>query len=931
MIYDIKDFLKKFFSSRLFVLSAVMIALAIILIMRVFSLQIVNGAYYQKNFTLQIEETISINASRGNIYDCNGELLAYNELAYAVTITDVFDNSENKNQELNDQLAKMVSVIRKNGDSLYNDFAITLNSDGTYSYNISGSTLNRFLADVFGKSSYKDLEYNEKFKFNEASATADQIMEYLMSSKNYDVSSDYDTQTAYDIVVIRYAMNANRFSQYKSTTIAQNVSDETVAYMNEHSDELTGVSIEEDTIRKYNYSNYFASIIGYTGKISTDEYDELHKTDDSYTQNDVVGKSGLEQYYESYLRGVNGEQTVLTDNMGKITEVVSTTDSTAGNDVYLSIDAHLQEAAYKLLEQEIAGILYDSVQNGTVSMQDVYFALLNNNVIDINHFTSDSASANEQALQAQFESHQAQSLSMVENELNSNSPTANNNMSEEMLDYITHIISMLKDNKILLTSEIDDSDSTYTAWKAGTISPKEYLNYCISKQWIDITQLDVDQKYADSSEVYSALCQYILNELKDDKAFSKLVYKYMVNNNEISGTTLCLILFDQGVVNYDEATVNGLSQGSVSPSSFLLDRIKNIEITPAQFGLEPCTGSTVITDVNTGEVKALVSYPGYDNNRLANTVDADYYAKLNEDLSKPLYNYATQERTAPGSTFKMVSSTAGLAEGIISTSSEYDCTGVFNDVSNKPRCWNHSGHGNLNVSEALRYSCNVFFYTVGFNLAKDSTGTYDDPVGIQKIQKYADIYGLDQKSGLEIAENTSAIATQYPVMAAIGQSDNNITTVALSRYVTAVTSGNLYNYQLMNKIVDKDGNELQHYTPQSQDISNVLSLDQWDSIHSGMRMVVEDMSEFNDFAVEVAGKTGTAQQENHPNHALFVGYAPYNNPEVSIATRIAYGYSSHNAAAVSKNILSYYFNAEDPASLIDGVAEEASGVSASND
>lgn len=931
MIYDIKDFLKKFFSSRLFVFSAVMIALAIILIMRVFSLQIVNGAYYQKNFTLQIEETISINASRGNIYDCNGELLAYNELAYAVTITDVFDNSDNKNQELNDQLAKMVSVIRKNGDSLYNDFAITLNSDGTYSYNISGSTLNRFLADVFGKSSYKDLEYNEKFKFNEASATADQIMEYLMSSKNYDVSSDYDAQTAYDVVVIRYAMNANRFSQYKSTTIAQNVSDETVAYMNEHSDELTGVSIEEDTIRKYNYSNYFASIIGYTGKISTDEYDELHKADDSYTQNDVVGKSGLEQYYESYLRGVNGEQTVLTDNMGKITEVVSTTDSTAGNDVYLSIDAHLQEAAYKLLEQEIAGILYDSVQNATVSMQDVYFALLNNNVIDINHFTSDSASGNEQALQAQFESRQAQALSMVENELNSDSPTANNNMSEEMLDYVTHIISMLKDNKILLTSEIDDSDSTYTAWKAGTISPKEYLNYCISKQWIDITQLEVDQKYADSSEVYSALCQYILNELRDDKAFSKLVYKYMVNNNEISGTTLCLILFDQGVVNYDEAAVNGLSQGSISPSSFLLDKIKNIEITPAQFGLEPCTGSTVITDVNTGEVKALVSYPGYDNNRLANTVDADYYAKLNEDLSKPLYNYATQERTAPGSTFKMVSSTAGLAEGIISTSSEYDCTGVFNDVSNKPRCWNHSGHGNLNVSEALRYSCNVFFYTVGFNLAKDSTGTYDDPVGIQKIQKYADVYGLDQKSGLEIAENTSAIATQYPVMAAIGQSDNNITTVALSRYVTAVTSGNLYSYQLMNKIVDKDGNELLHYTPQSQDISNVLSQDQWDSIHSGMRMVVEDMSEFNDFAVEVAGKTGTAQQENHPNHALFVGYAPYNNPEISIATRIAYGYSSHNAAAVSKNILSYYFNAEDPASLIDGVAEEASGVSASND
>ena len=931
MIYDIKDFLKKFFSSRLFVLSAVMIGLAAILIARVFSLQIVNGAYYQNNFRMQIEETISINASRGNIYDCNGELLAYNELAYAVTITDVFDNSDDKNKELNDELAEIVSVIRKNGDTLYNDFAISLNADGTYSYNVTGSTLNRFLADVFGKSSYKDLEYNKKFGFNESSATADQIMGYLMDENNYDIPKTYDLQTAYDVVVVRYSMSANRFSKYKSTTIAKNVSDETVAYMNEHSGEMTGVSIEEDTIRKYNYSDYFASIIGYTGKISTDEYDALKETDDSYTQNDVVGKSGLEQYYESYLRGVNGEQTVLTDNMGKISEVVKTTDSTAGNDVYLSIDAHLQEAAYKLLEQEIAGILYDSVQNGTLSSQEVYFALINNNVIDMDHFKEDGASQNEKALLSQFEGRQATALSLVDSELNAASPTANNNMSEELLDYITHIISMLKDNEILLSSEIDTSDNTYTAWKNGTISPKEYLNYCISKQWIDITKLDVDQKYADSAEVYAALCQYIQKELQDDRAFSKLVYKYMINNNEISGTTLCLILFDQGVVDYDDATVNGLSNGTISPSAFLLDKIKNIEITPAQFGLEPCTGSTVITDVNTGEIKALVSYPGYDNNRLANTVDADYFAKLNEDLSKPLYNYATQERTAPGSTFKMVSATAGLAEGLISTATQYNCTGVFNDISNHPRCWNHSGHGNLNVSEALRHSCNVFFYTVGFNLAKDATGTYNDPTGIQKIQNYAGIYGLDQKSGLEISENTSKIATQYPVMAAIGQSDNNITTVALSRYATAVTSGNLYNYQLMNKIVDKDGNVILSYSPQSESISSVLSQDQWDSIHTGMRMVVEDMSEFNNLGVEVAGKTGTAQQENHPNHALFVGYAPYSNPEISIATRIAHGYSSHNSAAVSRNILAYYFNTEDPAALIDGVAEEASGVSASND
>lgn len=116
-----------------------------------------------------------------------------------------------------------------------------------------------------------------------------------------------------------------------------------------------------------------------------------------------------------------------------------------------------------------------------------------------------------------------------------------------------------------------------------------------------------------------------------------------------------------------------------------------------------------------------------------------------------------------------------------------------------------------NVSEALRDSCNVFFYTTGFRLASKDTGSYDDENGMKYIQKYASIYGLDQKSGVEIVEKTPSIATQYPVMAAIGQSNNNFTTISLSRYVTAVASGKLYDYKLMNKIVDADGKTVKQY------------------------------------------------------------------------------------------------------------------------
>jgi penicillin-binding protein 2 len=397
----------------------------------------------------------------------------------------------------------------------------------------------------------------------------------------------------------------------------------------------------------------------------------------------------------------------------------------------------------------------------------------------------------------------------------------------------------------------------------------------------------------------------------------------MVADGSITGRQLCLMLYDQEVLDYDDELVAALQSGSITAYSFLCDRINNIEITPAQLALDPCTGSTVLTDANTGEIKALVSYPGYDNNKLANGVDAEYYASLNEDLSNPQYNYATQEKTAPGSTFKMVTSTAGLAEGIITTSSTITCTGIFTDISNTPKCWIYPGaHGADNVSEALRDSCNYFYYTVGFRLSCMGTGIYDDPVGISYIQKYAQLYGLDQKTGLEIEENTSEIADKYPVMAAIGQSNNNYTTAALSRYVTAVTTGKLYSYQLMNRIVDADGQVVESYTPEYEDISDTLTQSEWDAIHYGMKLVCDGLSNFDDFSISVAGKTGTAQQvESRPNHALFVGFAPYEDPQITIATRISYGYTSHNAAEVSKNILSYYFGEQTLDELLSTNAE----------
>ena len=909
MSYDIKDFLKKFFSSRLFVLAAVFIVFFGIILARIFTLQVVNGKSYQENFSLKIQMKQPINAARGNIYDKNGKLLAYNELAYSISINDstTYSSTKEKNKAVNAELAEILTVLKNNGETLNNDFKIDRKKDGTYSFNVSGSSLNRFRADVFGKNSADDLEYDKDTGIDEANATAEQIMEYLMGKDNFGISSKYDGDLAYRIVVVRYAMLGNRFARYKEVKIATDVSDKTVAYVNEHMDTLSGISVNEDMIRKYNYSEYFSSIIGYTGPISESEYTALHKKNKDYTQNDTVGKAGMEQYYETYLRGKNGEQKFYIDNVGRISEIISSTDSVAGDDLYLSIDVDLQKATYLALQNEIAAIVYSNIKSGEIPINDVYTALIGNSVINTEHFSKAKASDTEKNVLSVFKSRQKTTLGKIKQELTS-SPEALNTMSDEVLDEFTYIISMLKDDQVLLKNEIDTSDSVYQKWKNQKISPKEYLSYCITQHWIDISQLNVDEKYADSTEVYDALCKYILKNIKTDTEFSKIIYQYMITRGEISPRQLCLILFDQGVLDYDDATVNKLKNGSLSPRDFLMKKIYNIEITPAQLALEPCTGSCVVTDEKTGEIRAMVSYPGYDSNKLANGVDSEYFASLQHDKSSPLLNYATQQKTAPGSTFKLVSATAGLAENVITTSDQIRCTGIYNDISNKPKCWIYPGsHGLDNVSEAIRDSCNVFFYTVGNRLAQKKTGSYNDANGIDLIQKYAHIYGLDQKTGLEISESKSSVATKYPVMAAIGQSDNNYTTVALSRYVTAVASGKKYNYQLMNKIVDADGKTVKKYKADYEDISDTLTSSQWDAIHSGMREVVSTMDRFQGFDIPVAGKTGTAQQTGHANHGLFVGYAPYDDPEITIAVRIANGYSSHNAATAARNVISYYY------------------------
>ncbi len=399
----------------------------------------------------------------------------------------------------------------------------------------------------------------------------------------------------------------------------------------------------------------------------------------------------------------------------------------------------------------------------------------------------------------------------------------------------------------------------------------------------------------------------------------------------ITGRELCLALYSQNILPYDEEQVRRLGAGGADVAfDFLIEKITNLEITAAQLALDPCTAGCTVTDVNTGEVRALVTYPSYNNNMMSGSVDPAYFAQLNEDLSLPLYNNATQVVKAPGSTFKPITAIAALEEGVISTADEIECTGIYEEVFPVIRCWINPGrHGKLDVSGALENSCNYFFSEAAHRLSTNEEGVYSTDRGLEVIRRYASQFGFDHPSGIEIAESPPQLTTEDPERSSMGQGNNSYSNVQLSRYVTALANrGKVFELSLIDKITRSDGTVVEDCTPEISNYVNIADTT-WEAVQSGMRRVITESSSkriFRDLEVEIAGKTGTAQENTRANHAFFISYGPYANPEISVTVNIPYGYSSANAATVAKSVYRLYYGYSKLEDIVNAGALAASNV-----
>lgn len=919
MIKEIFEYILSVLKSRIAPLVLVFAILLSVLISRLFSLQIINGESYRKNLNDAIVKTMSVPAARGKIFDKNGVLLAYNDLAFAVKISDsgTYKNNTVKNETVNGVIHKTLKILDEKGDTYSNDFKVKYTEGQGYSYTVSGTSLLRFLRDSYGTPTMDTLTEEQR------NSSAEELIDY--ECKRYGIKKeDYSPEHLIELIYLRLQMSANSYNRYMTFTISNEVSPETVAAILENSEILVGVTIEEQYIRRYVNSVYCSQIIGYTGSISSEELESMNSEDEIYEYNDTIGKSGIEKSLERELSGTKGSKTVYVDTVGRITEVIEETDAVAGNDVYLTIDIDLQKKIYEAIENKLIDILLSNMTSSNekytykrdgsiddiyVTIKEMYFALIDNNIVSIDLIEA-GAHSNEANIYSSFVSKKDSFSNWLKNDLTINS-TPYNKLSDEYQEYVWYIYTdILRANNIFDSGKVDSSDEVYRNWNAGdTTSLEQFLKYAISKNWIDMSKL-ATQQYTSLQESYDILVSYIFSEIEADADFHKLLYKYMIENGNISGRQVCMLLYEQGIIE-DDGTYDKLNRGSLSAYDFMRNALANKIITPAQLALSPCSGSCVITDPNNGNIIALVSYPSYDNNRLSGMVDSEYYAKLNADKSIPLYNWATQSQHAPGSTFKICSAIAGLETGVISTSSTYSCFGSFNEVTPAPYCWLRSGHGSESVSGAIRDSCNVFFYNVGYQLAKSKTGSYVSDYGTDILKNYAEQMGLATMSGIEIEERSPNASDTDAIQSAIGQGNNSFSTLNLSRYCSTIANkGTCYNVTLIDKVTNSQGELIRD---NSATVSNKMTVSDstWNAVHNGMKMAGQSYSAFSSLGFSVSAKTGTAQESRfEPDHALVISYAPSDNPDISIAVAIPNGYSSSNAAALTGDIYKIYYNIE---------------------
>lgn len=856
--------LERVIKDRLFFLGVVFFLLFCILIHKLYVLQIVEGQAVSEKLTSSTVRPITITAPRGEVFDRYGVPLATNKSTYVLKVD---QNISLTDEEFNETIYQVLLLLDENDQDFVYDLPISQTLP--YEFTVGETRELRFKKDIAmtTPSGLTEEELNEYL----LNITAEESLDFLY--KKFEIEDDYGNTYKQKIASIRYTIYMQRFSKLYPVPIAYDINDQVIAKIEEEGESFPSIIIEIDQVRTYPLKEAVSHLIGYTAKITTEEYESFTQEGYDYTLNDYVGRSGIEESFEFELRGKNGQTLVEVTPFGKRMSTVSVEPAVKGNDLTLTLDSKLQEETFDIIEDTLKQVIISKML--TTNSKET--------PITLNEFFTSFVSANN-------------------------------------IDYIE------------LMSE-----------KSGTTS-------------YDIAQMITNRKKIETDLLREQLHEELISSedfnTKLNKTTDKVILTLLVEENQIGYYDLILLLYEQEIITLEEELIENIKNGTsnLTPLSIIIDKLEKEEITPQMTNLDPSTGSVVVVDIDTGDIITAVSYPSYDNNYFVNGIDYDYFNKVNFDPTNPIIYRAFSERRAPGSTFKMITAIAGLEEGYITPFSKIYDNLIFTKASYPyARCWSTASHGNISIATALEVSCNYFFYELSYSMGNSTTGNTLN--SIETLNKYMIAFGLNDRTGAEIKEYRDyvdidyvisspeykkyLVETQYsdPVQSqynwydgdtirtAIGQFQNNYTPAVMAKYIaTLANGGTRYSLHFLKEIIDQSGEIKETYEPIVEEELNI-SETTLNTIYEGMLNVTTGSrgtarSIFYDFPIEVAGKTGTAQESaTRPDHQSFAGFAPYDDPEIAIYVLVPWGTTASMGSPTSiiaREVLYSYFgyNAE---------------------
>ena len=780
---------------------------------------------------------------RGHIYDRNGRPLAVNISSFALMMDPAVAIT-------NEALLKLAHLLEAGNERYVDSFPIS--RERPFEFTFSGST----------EDSIRRQEHRWKDDMaipNPWEATAEESWDFLVRQWGIDPTlSDDDTRRIMNFRAKIFVQRLLDLENYTPTPIvfAYDVSNFTIAAVEEMNHIFTGLFTQVATLRHYPFGRYISHMLGYLLPITREQLNANAHL--GYTAFDLFGRSGLELSMEHFLRGTSGQETFEVNAAGRrITEARWLVEPTPGDNVFLSIDIELQKAVFHALEKYL----------GEVLMARLSLTYDQDDFVPISYALASFVSGSHLKTRHILESSECELQFPIKQYILARMPNAGTSRA-----YISRANTLVAGGL-----------------KAGRITPESML--------------------------------------------------------------LALIGTGQ-LTDGDQSLQNKLTKNPDYALYVLLHAIRTNQITPAQMGIDPATASAVVSCVRTGEVLAAVAYPSFDNNRLVNDFDNEYFHMVSVlDPTFPMINRPFTEGRAPGSTFKMFTAAAVLEGGAI----EPD-TLIFDSVrftsAGEPfiRCWNIAGHGSINVTTAIAVSCNFFFAEAAFRLGNARTG--DTLRGIEVFNSYMEFFGLNEPTGVQVGErnfefiragyfgNTMASPefkrfvwlSQNPnadeellmwhdrdtAQVSIGQGYNAYTAAQMARGMGIIAGrGERLPFTIVSRIEGFNGDIVMKHEPIPARTNKTISDSTWEAIIEGMRLVTQPGANgtavdiFSDVDVSVAGKTGTAEQiTERLSHHSFGAFAPITEPEIAVYVNVPFGSTRafpQVAAFIARDIIQDFF------------------------